>query len=555
MGSDRRCQGRVVTRQPMWIRELTADEIAVLTTDVAAGGPLDGVTFGVKDNIDVAGVPSTAAFPGLAGTDAKTSAFAVKRLIAAGAVPVGKTNMDQFATGLVGTRSPYGACHAVDSPLHVSGGSSSGSAVAVASGAISLALGTDTAGSGRVPAAFNGIVGLKPTRGLVSTSGVLPACRSLDAVTAFTRTVAEARAAFDVLVRYDPADAWARPMPVSAPPGVAREMRVIAVPAGDLDLDPLHGEAWERAVTHAHTVADQVVTVEISALLEAAQLLYGGPWVAERYAGFGQFLEEDAEGLDPVVRRIVLGGREVTGASVFSAYDRLAVLRRKADQIWADVDALLLPVTPNHPTLAEVATDPVGVNSRLGTYTNFVNLLDQCAVAVPAGRRSDGLPFGVQLIAPAFADRPLLELASRWCGETFPAPQAMLATVDVAVVGAHLSGMPLNHQLVSLGGTLVRRARTSAAYRLYRLPGPGVPRPGLVRTGDGPPEGLPVEVWQLPLQGYATLQTMVPAPLCFGRLELLGGDTVHGFVCERYGVVGAEDVTSYGGWRRYLAST
>jgi allophanate hydrolase len=542
-----------MTDQPMWIHQLTPAEIASLTGDVTPGGPLEGVTFGVKDNIDVAGVASTAAFPAL-DSPAKVSAFAVERLIAAGAVPAGKTNMDQFATGLVGTRSPYGACHCVDSPLHVSGGSSSGSAVAVASGAVALALGTDTAGSGRVPAAFNGIVGLKPTKGLVSTSGVLPACRSLDVVTTFTRTVAEARVAFEVLALYDPEDAWARPMPVSPPIGVAREMRVIAVPAGDLDLEPVHREAWEAALVHARTVADRVVPVGVSVLLETAQLLYGGPWVAERYAGFGHLLDDDAEGLDPIVRRIVRGGREIPGAAVFAAYDRLAVLRRRADAIWPEVDALLLPVTPHHPTLAEVAADPVGVNSRLGTYTNFVNLLDQCAIAVPAGRRADGLPFGVQLIAPAFADRPLLDLASRWCGETFIAPQAVSGTVEVAVVGAHLSGMALNDQLVSLGGTLVRRARTSAAYRLYRLPVGGVPRPGLVRTGDGPADGLPVEVWQLSLQGYATLQTLVPAPLGFGRLELLDGQTVHGFLCESYGVVGAEDITAHGGWRRYMAS-
>ncbi|BEP14546.1 allophanate hydrolase [Acidothermaceae bacterium B102] len=543
-----------MTDQPMWIHQLTPDEIAVLTSDVVAGGLLEGVTFAAKDNIDVAGVDSTAGFPGLANNPATASAFAVAQLLAAGAVPVGKTNMDQFATGLVGTRSPYGACHAVDSPLHISGGSSSGSGVAVASGQVALALGTDTAGSGRVPAAFNGIVGVKATKGLISTSGVLPACRSLDCVTTFTRTVGEARAAFEVLARYDPTDAWSRPMPESAPVGVARELRVIAVPAGDLDLDPLHREAWLTAVEHADDVADQVVEVDISVFLEAAQLLYGGPWVAERYAGFGHLLEDDVEGLDPVVRKVVLGGRDITGAAVFAALDRLAVLRRRADQLWTDVDALLLPVTPTHPTFADVEADPVGVNSRLGVYTNFVNLLDLCAVAVPSGRRSDGLPFGTQLIATAFADRPLLDLAARWCGEIFVAPQPAPATVQVAVVGAHLSGMALNHQLVSLGGTLVRRARTSAAYRLYRLPGAGVPRPGLVRTGDGPAKGLPVEVWEMPLQGYASLQTMVPAPLGFGRLELSGGDTVHGFVCESYGVAGAEDITSHGGWRRYMAS-
>jgi allophanate hydrolase len=538
-------------QQPTWIHRLDVAEVDALAG--SSSGPLVGRSFAVKDNIDVAGVPSTAGYPALSDP-AKESAFAVQLLLDAGATPVGKTNMDQFATGLVGTRSPYGACHAVDSQLHVSGGSSSGSGVAVASGEVDLALGTDTAGSGRVPAAFNGIVGLKATRGLISTSGVRPACRSLDCVTTFTRTVAEARAAFAVLNRFDPADAWARPTPASPPPGVAREMRVIAVPAGDLDLDPLHREAWDAALVHARTVADRVVAVDVSAFLEVAQLLYGGPWVAERYAGFGHLLDEDAEGLDPVVRQVVLGGRAVTGASVFAALDRLAVLRRATEPLWDEVDALLLPVTPGHPTLAEVAADAVGVNSRLGTYTNFVNLLDLCAVAVPSGRRSDGLPFGTQLVAPAFADLSLLDLASRWCGEEYAAPVARPASVEVAVVGAHLSGMALNPQLVSLGGRLVRRDRTRAAYRLFRLPGPGVPRPGLVRTGDGPIDGLPVEVWELPLQGYATLQTMVPAPLGFGRLELLDGGSVHGFLCEAAGVVGAEDITAHGGWRRYVAA-
>jgi allophanate hydrolase len=373
-------------------------------------------------------------------------------------------------------------------------------------------------------------------------------------VTTFTRTVAEARVAFDVLARFDPADAWSRAMPPTPPVGVARDLRVIAVPAGDLDLDPLHREAWDKAVDHARTVADRIVPVDVAAFLEVAQLLYGGPWVAERYAGFGHLLEEDADGLDPVVRGVVLGGRTVTGASVFAALDRLASLRRMTEPLWSEVDALLLPVTPGHPTLAEVTADPVGVNSRLGVYTNFVNLLDLCAIAVPSGRRSDGLPFGTQLIAPAFADRPLLDLASRWCGEDHVAAPSRPACVEVAVVGAHLSGMALNPQLVALGGTLVRRDRTSSGYRLFRLPGPRVARPGLVRTGDGPADGLPVEIWELSLQGYAQLQTMVPGALGFGRLELLGGQSVHGFLCEAYAVAGAEDITSYGGWRRYLAT-
>jgi allophanate hydrolase len=536
----------VTSPNPAWIRrvEWCAEPVT---------GPLHGLRFAIKDNIDLIGYPTTAACPDLATRPAATvSAVAVQRLVDAGAVPAGKTNLDQFATGLVGTRSPYGACHSVASPAHVSGGSSSGSAVAVAAGEVPLALGTDTAGSGRVPAAFNGIVGVKPTRGLISTRGVMPACRSLDCVTTFTRTVAAAADAFDVLVGFDPEDPWSRPVPAAAPTGVADRMRILAVPDELAGLDPAHERAWQRALTHARQVAARLVPVDVTAFLDAARLLYEGPWLAERWAGFGELL--GGPGVDPTVREIVSAGRDIPAADVFRAMDRLAALRRRTEAVWADVDALLLPVTPGHPTLAEVAADPIGVNIRLGTFTNFTNLLDLCAVAVPAGERDDGLPFGVQLVAPAFADRPLLDLAARWCGEVFASDAVPAGHSLLAVCGAHLSGLPLNPRLVGLGGRLAYRARTAGGYRLFRLPGSGVARPGLVRTGDGPADGIAVEVWRLSQQAVGALLAMVPPPLGFGPVELDDGVVVTGFLAPESAVAAAEDVSRFGGWRAYLTA-
>ena len=535
--------------QVPWIRQLAPDDPLRKPT---GSGALDGILVAVKDNIDVEGVPTTAAFPGRDHAVPAVSATVVNRLRAAGAGIAGKANMDQFATGLVGTRSPYGSCSSVFSADHVAGGSSSGSAVLVASGEVPLALGTDTAGSGRVPAAFNGIVGFKPTRGVFPTTGVVPACRGLDCVTTFTRTVAEARTAYDVLVGTDADDPWSRPVPAMLPAGVARQLNVLAIPAGHLDLDPEHRAAWVAAVAHARTIATHVVELDVDDFLAAARLLYTPAFVAMRWAAFGADVDLDDPRIDPSVATIVRMGRDASAADLSSGQETLARLRQRTQPRWLDVDALLLPTTPAHPTHAAVAADPLGVNARLGAYTNFVNLLDLCAVAVPAAPRADGLPFGVQLIAPAFADVPLLDLAERWTGGHPIAPTPGQGRSLVAVAGAHLSGLPLNAQLQLLGGRLHSRARTEAGYSLFRLPGEGIARPGLLRTGEGPAAGIAVELWDLPHQGIGALTDLIPAPLGLGSVVLAGGERVLGFLAERWGTVGATDISAYGGWRAYL---
>ena len=510
-------------------------------------GPSTGIPFVAKDNIDVSGVATTAGCPAF-DKPADSSATVITRLESAGYTPIAKTNMDQFATGLVGTRSPYGACASVLDPSRISGGSSSGSAVAVARGIVPLALGTDTAGSGRVPAAFNGLIGLKPTRGLLPTRGVFPACRSLDCVTTLTRTVSAARAAFTAMVGIDPLDPWSRAAPPNPPPGIAATFTTIGIPSLPIDLDPAYRMAFEKSLQKARDLGLNLVPVDITSFLEAAQLLYAGPWVAERYSGFGRFLEPDGPHLDPSVRQIVMAGRDVTAAAAFDAFDTLAELRRRGERIWGDIDALLLPVTPTHPTLAEVAADPFGVNSRLGTFTNFVNLLDLCAIAVPGVDTQDGLPFGVQLIAPAFADGPLLDLAASWMGEEVQQMQAKPGTASLVLVGAHMSGLPLNGLVSRRGGQLLRRARTASGYRMMRVPGAGVARPGLI-AGEGPAPGFAVEVWEVPLQTLGALAAELSPPLRFGQVRLADGSTVLGYLGDDVALAAAEDISGFGGWR------
>jgi len=539
--------------QPAFISVLSDDEVL---SYAGGSGPLAGLTFAVKDNIDLAGLPTTAGDPRRT-TPALTSAYAVGRLVAADAVPIGKTNLDQYATGLVGTRSPYGGCHSVFSADHVSGGSSSGSAVAVAAGVVDFALATDTAGSGRVPAGFNGLVGVKPSRGLVSTSGVVPACASLDCVTVLAASVGVARRVFDAMAAYDAGDPWSRVLASAPRPASPR----IGVPDRPLGLDPIHEKAWLAALDRAGELGP-AVSVDVSVLLETATLLYGGPWLAERYLAFGDALVDDPA-VDPTVREIVTGAGGLTAADAFAGFHRLASLARAAAPIWDTVDALLLPVTPTHPTLAEVAADPIGVNSRLGRFTNMTNLLDLCAVAMPGPMRADGLPFGVQLLAPAGHDGLLLDLAAEWCGEPAPALEPAgvepvgvePAGVVLAVAGAHLTGQPLNGDLVSRGASYVETTRTAAGYRMFVVDG-AVPRPGVTRTATagGPEGGLEVELWRIPEHQLGGFLATVAAPLAIGPVELASGESVLGFVCTADAADPAREITSYGGWRAWLAA-
>ena len=546
------CERIEPVQEPVWITRVTPEQLiddARRLDDADPELPLYGIPFAVKDNIDVAGMPTTAGCPGFARV-AERSAPVVQRLLNAGGLLVGKTNMDQFATGLVGTRSPYGACSSVFDPSRVSGGSSSGSALAVALGQVSFALGTDTAGSGRVPAAFNGLIGIKPTRGLVSTRGVVPACASLDCVSILAAGVADAATVLDIMAAFDPRDPWSRPL--GAPNELRRKRIGVPLPGQTEPDEPAAAAAWRLACTRA---AEEwtLVPVDVTPLLDAAPLLYAA-WIAERATDLAAAIEAEPEGLDPTVATIIRGGSRQSAVEVFAAMHRLAELRAAAAPIWEEVDALLLPTTPIHPTHEQVAADTVGVSEQLGRFTNFVNLMDLAALALPGPPRSDGLPFGVTLLAPAFQDWRLLELGrDYWMGdEALPAPPS--ATVTLAVSGAHMTGLPLNHQLTTRGARPLRTGRTAPSYRLYALPGAGVRRPGLVRVDDGG-ASIKLELWTLSPAALGNLLSDVPAPLAIGRVELADGSEVTGFVCEAHAAADADDVTDHGGWRAYLAAT
>lgn len=534
-------------RPEVWITLRPEDEVVreaeLIDARRAAGERLRlaGVLVAVKDNIDVEGLPTTAGSPAYA-YEPEADATAVARLREAGAIVVGKTNLDQFATGLVGTRSPYGAVRNAWRPDRISGGSSSGSAVAVALGFVDLALGTDTAGSGRVPAALNGIFGVKPSVGLIPATGVVPACRSIDVVTVFGRDLGLARRAAELMEGPDGVDPLARPRP--ALPGLPASPR-IAIPTPE-HLEGL-AEGWAeefaRVVDRLMRSGVEIVEVDIAPLLEAAALLYGGSFVAERTAAVGDFIREHPElvgsDLDPTVAGIVLGGDGCTAVDVFRDRERLERLGLEGAARLAGTAALLTPTTTWHPTLAEVAADPVGANARMGRFTNFANLLDYASLAVPAGA-VDGVPYGVMLTGPAGSDRQLAELAGLIGG----------APLDLFVVGAHLEGQPLNHQLVAAGGSLRGRVRTAAEYRLHALD-TVPPKPGLRRVADGG-EAIDGEVWTLPAAGFGAFVAGLPHPMAIGRVTLEDGSSVAGFHAEHVAVDGAADITRFGGWRRYL---
>jgi len=556
----------------VWIHRIPAADILAraaaleaLPAEDRAALPLYGVPFAVKDNIDVAGAPTTAGCPDFAYTAAET-ATAVQRLLDAGAMLIGKTNLDQFATGLVGVRSPYGVPRNPLDPFCVPGGSSSGSAVAVAAGLVSLALGTDTAGSGRVPAAFNNIVGLKPTKGLVSTAGVVPACRSLDCVSVFALTVEDAMDALAVMAAPDPRDSYSRAAPPA--PAALRAPFRFGVPRADQLRFFGNTEAerlYRAAIDRLAGLGGEAVAIDYAPFAEAAALLYSGPWVAERTAAVGDFIAAHPGAALEVTRSIIEGGRTRDAVATFRALHRLEDLRRDTAPVWEAIDLLALPTTGTIYTVAELAADPIALNTNLGAYTNFTNLLDLCGIAVPSGFQEDGRPAGLTLIAPAFRETAVAAVAAaahRAAGGTMGATGVPLAPprpvthgadllLPLLVVGAHLSGQPLNRHLTGAGGRLRERVRTAPRYRLHALPGEPA-RPGLLRV---PEDGCAIagEIWELTPDAFARVVAGVPSPLCIGPVELADERRVSGFLCEAAGVAGAPDISRFGGWLAYLA--
>ncbi|MBB6056718.1 allophanate hydrolase [Tolumonas osonensis] len=557
----------------VWISLLSAEQLNNYLKGLEGHSPDDlplfGIPFAIKDNIDLADLPTTAACPDYS-YQPPASAFVVQQLIAAGAIPLGKTNLDQFATGLVGVRSPYGACQNSLDPAYISGGSSSGSAVAVATGQVCFALGTDTAGSGRVPAAFNNILGLKGTKGRISCTGVVPACKSLDCVTIFAQTAADLAAVWPIAAQFDPQDPFAREaLPAKAIPAAFR----FGVPAKE-QLKFFGDDAAEvlfwQSVQTLEALGGTAVTVNLEPFLQAARLLYEGPWVAERLAAIKDFFRADPGRCLPVIQTIVGGAESRSAVDAYEALYELQRLKRIADAELAKVDLIVTPTTGTIYKIEAVLDDQIRLNSNLGYYTNFMNLLDYSAIALPSGFRAGGekqdLPFGITLFARAFQDEVLLALGDQWQRQlTLPlgashqplpvnTPEVVMPqanTIDVVVCGAHLSGLPLNGQLTERRAVLVQTTTTAKAYRMYALAGGPPYRPGLIRDEQAG-QTIAVEVWRVPADHFGSFVAGIPAPLGIGKVQLADGDWVSGFICEPYGITGAEEITALGGWRHYL---
>lgn len=531
--------------------------------------PLQGLRFAVKDNIDVAGVPTTAACPAFERRP-DTHAAVVQRLLEAGASLVGKTNLDQFACGLNGTRSPYGEVPNAFDARYVSGGSSSGSAYAVATGQVDFALGTDTAGSGRVPAGLNNIVGLKPSRGLLSNFGVLPAAQSADCVSIFARSVALAVDVLRAAAGHDPRDPFSRDMTLATEPLPAR-FRFGVPDTLDFFGDTAAEDAFRQAQARLMALGGTPVTIGYAPLAQAAALLYESALVAERYAAVREFFDAHADQVIEPVRSILASGKGYSAADVFDAQSQLQRIAQQVAPMWRDIDLLLVPTAPTHYTRDQMRADPLVLNRNLGTYTNFVNLLDYAALSVPSSLRADGLPFGITLIGPSGSDLALADLGQRYhhasgltqgaTGQPLPAPRpvpglaasASPQTMPIAVVGAHLSGMPLNAQLTERGATLLCSTTTAPAYRLFALPGTTPPKPGLQRCVDGG-SCIALEVWSMPVAQVGSFLSLIAPPLGLGSVELADGSWVHGFICEAHALVGAHEVSQHGGWRAYLSA-
>ncbi len=561
----------------IWIFRRDADELRAEARSLdrrigARRGALYGIPFGIKDSIDVAGAPTTAACPEYAYAPAK-SAHVVERLRAQGAIWVGKTNLDQFATGLVGVRSPYGIPPNPFDARYITGGSSSGSAAAVARGHVPFALATDTAGSGRIPATFNNLVGLKPSRGLLSTSGLVPACKSIDCITILALTCGDALDVARVVTGFDADNPYSSPQAdrfVWALGAVGRNL-ALGIPR-DVDLagvDDAERAEFEAACADFRSQGWNLVPIDMTPFFEAGSLLYEGPWIAERLAYFRDFLRDHADAVLPVTRSILAGAAEIRATEAFVAQHRLASLVRHVEPLWTRITALAVPGAPAFPRIEQVAADPIRINARLGRFTTFGNLLNLAAVSVPTGFRPDRLPAGVTFLGPWGRDSMLLSLGAHVharrggtlgaVGHPLPArgdspPATPQDSLAVAVVGAHLTGQPLNHQLVDRGGVLLRTTRTAPDYRLYALPDTDPPKPGLVRVVDGAGAAIEVETWALPLDTVGSFLAGVRAPLSLGTIVLADGTSVHGFLCESWAVAGAHDLSALGGWRAYLGS-
>ncbi|PLA73472.1 allophanate hydrolase [Hydrogenovibrio sp. SC-1] len=534
--------------------------------------PLWGIPFVIKDNIDLAGIPTTAGCESYQYCP-EQSATVVKLLIEAGAIPVGKANLDQFATGLVGTRSPYGVCHNAFDFDMISGGSSSGSAVSLSLGLCSFSLGTDTAGSGRVPAAFNNLIGLKPSKGLLSTQGVVPAVRSQDVVSIFALNAQDAHQVFNVAAQPDNQDAYSREEDTLLPPAWPSKP-IIGIPDDDSLI--FHGD--EQAETHFYQTVKQleslnydIVKIPFQPWLETAKLLYGGAWVAERYLAIADFFDANEAKLDPTVGSIIAGARKLSAADAYRGSYALQEAQSATQSLWQQVDVMITPTTPSTFSIQQLEDDPIGLNSVLGTYTNFMNLLDYAAVALPTGFRKDQLPNGVTLFAPAGTDRRLLKLADQ-LHQSFvtdsgavktpvpaPEPEQFISkhSLEIAVVGAHLSGFPLNAQLTSRGGKYLTTTQTAAKYQLYQLQGDGpILKPGLVKIeeddNDFPGVEIEVEIWSLPIDQMGSFLALIPSPLGLGKLELVDGHEVVGFICESYGIEKGKNISHSGGWRNWM---
>lgn len=538
----------------IWINLLTLEQLnpclELLECTDPESLPLYGIPFAIKDNIDLAGIPTTAACKEFAYTPDK-SAVVVDKLIAAGAIPIGKTNMDQFATGLVGTRSPYGTPANPLADDRVPGGSSSGSAVAVSTGRVCFSLGTDTAGSGRIPAAFNNIWGLKPSCGRLSTSGVVPACRTLDCVSIFANSAIDCEEVLSVIEGYDESDPFSKKVQDK----VGNGNLVIGIPREE-DLmffgDAGYSNAWTAAVEEVQKRGWKVVPIDFTPFLEAAKLLYEGPWVAERYAALERFIEKYANLMYPATRQIICAGRDATASEAFNAKYALAGLKRMSDLVWDQVDAIITPTAGGFPKLDEVKMDPFGPNSQLGYYTNFMNLLDLCAVAAPAGFTDGNLPFGITWIAPSGHDRMLLQIASAEESILAESGKTEDQMITLLLLGAHMEGLALNESVVGLGARFNRTVRTAPLYKMLHLESPAPPRPGIVRIGQGG-AFIQGELWDFPLEALGSFLKEIHQPLGLGEIELEDGSMVHGFLCESAADSYAEDISEFGGWRTFLS--